>query len=78
MWFFASPVVYASETVSGQWQTVYALNPAAGIIDGFRWSLASGPAPGAEVLLSLGVTLVVLVLGLVYFQRAERSFADLI
>ena len=78
MWMFASPVVYASDTVSERWQTVYALNPAAGIIDGFRWSLASGPAPGTELFISLGVLLAMLVLGLVYFQRAERSFADLI
>jgi lipopolysaccharide transport system permease protein len=78
MWLFASPVVYSSETVAEQWQTLYALNPAVGIIDGFRWSLASGPAPGPEVLISFATTVLTLVLGLVYFQRAERSFADLI
>ena len=78
MWMFASPVVYASETVADRWQTLYAVNPAAGIVDGFRWSLASGPAPGPDVLISFGTALAILAGGIVYFQRAERAFADLI
>jgi ABC-type polysaccharide/polyol phosphate export permease len=48
------------------------------VLDGFRWSLVDGPAPGPEALVSLAVVLVLLTGGLVYFLRAERRFADLI
>ena len=78
VWLFASPVVYASSLVEGGWRYVYALNPMVTVLDGFRWSLAGAPAPGAEALVSLAVVVVVLATGLVYFLRAERRFADVI
>ncbi|MFO7572203.1 MAG: ABC transporter permease [Gaiellaceae bacterium] len=75
---FVSPVVYPSSLIDGAWRYVYALNPMSTVIDGFRWSLVDGPAPGAYAFVSLGVTVVLLVTGVVYFLRAERRFADLI
>ncbi len=78
VWLFASPVVYASSLVEGAWQYVYALNPMVTVLDGFRWSLVDGPAPGPEALVSFAVVAAMLAGGLVYFLRAERRFADLI
>ena len=79
VWLFASPVVYPSSLVEGGWAKLYALNPMVTILDGFRWSVAGGPAPSPEeALISALVVLVVLATGLVYFLRAERRFADLI
>ena len=78
LWLFASPVVYPSSLVEGGWRYVYALNPMATVLDGFRWSVADGPAPGAEGLVSTAVVVVALVAGLAYFARAERSFADVV
>ena len=78
LWLFASPVVYSSSLVEGGWKYVYALNPLATVLDGFRWSIADGPSPGPESLVSAAVVLVVLVAGLSYFARAERSFADVV
>jgi len=78
IWLFASPVVYASSLVEGAWRYVYALNPMVTVLDGFRWSLVDGPAPGLEALVSLAVAALGLAGGLVYFLRAERRFADLI
>jgi lipopolysaccharide transport system permease protein len=78
VWLFASPVVYASSLVEGGWRYVYALNPMATVLDGFRWSLVDGPPPGPEALVSLAVVVLLLAGGLVYFLRAERRFADLI
>ena len=57
---------------------MYALNPMSTVLDGFRWSIADGPAPGPESLVSAAVVVVVLVAGLSYFARAERSFADVV
>jgi ABC-type polysaccharide/polyol phosphate export permease len=48
------------------------------VLDGFRWSIADGPAPGPESLVSAAVVVVALVAGLSYFARAERSFADVV
>jgi lipopolysaccharide transport system permease protein len=79
LWLFVSPVAYPSSMVQGSgWRWVYALNPMAGVIDGFRWALVRGPRPGPTVLVSMAVILVLLVSGVLYFQRTERRFADVI
>lgn len=78
VWFFASPVVYASSIVGDKWAYLYALNPTVGIIDGFRWALASGPAPGGDVVVSLAVTVALAIVGTVYFRRMERQLADIV
>ena len=78
VWFFASPVVYSASLLDGAWRYVYALNPMATIVSGFRWSIAGGPAPGPEALVSAVVVVVLLVCGLAYFARVERAFADVI
>jgi lipopolysaccharide transport system permease protein len=79
VWMFGSPVVYAAGLVHGTWRYLYAVNPLVTVLEGFRWSVANGPAPGGlSVLFSAGVTLVVLVGGLTYFRRVEQSFADVI
>lgn len=78
LWFFLTPVAYPSSLVPDRWQWLYHLNPMAGIVDGFRWSVLDGPAPGSEVVLSAVVVVVVGGLGLRYFLRSERRFADVI
>ena len=78
LWLFLSPVAYPTSTVPEAWQPVYALNPMVGVVEGFRWCLLGGPAPGPWSLLSAAVTLALLGVALVYFQRTERRFADVI
>jgi lipopolysaccharide transport system permease protein len=78
LWLFVSPVAYPSSMVQGGWRVLYALNPMAGVIDGFRWALLRGPRPGPTLLVSMAVTAVLLVSGVLYFQRTERRFADVI
>jgi ABC-type polysaccharide/polyol phosphate export permease len=78
LWLFVSPVAYPSSMVEGGWRLLYALNPMAGVIDAFRWALVRGPRPGLTLLISLAVTAVILVSGVLYFQRTERRFADVI
>jgi lipopolysaccharide transport system permease protein len=76
IWFYASPIVYPSSLVHGTWRWVYSLNPVAGVIDGFRWSLVGAPAPPVQDLLSLASIIVLILTGVVYFRRVERQFAD--
>src|SRR5208282_744326 len=69
-WMFASPVVYPSSLVPAKWRWLYGLNPMAGVIEGFRWSLTgSGDPPGRMLLVSSAAVLVILVCGLMYFQK---------
>jgi lipopolysaccharide transport system permease protein len=77
---YVSPVGFSSAVVPEAWRFWYSLNPVVGVIDGFRWCLLGGESrlylPGFS--LSLVVTVLLLWLGLAYFRRTERSFADLV
>ncbi len=79
LWLFASPVVYSSQLVDQPWRTVYALNPMAGVVEGFRWATLGGvhPSVGRVALSTLGGAFVLLG-GLLYFRRMERTFADIV
>lgn len=80
IWLFSSPVAYSADLVPPAWRAVYQLNPIAGVIEGFRWALLGrgAPPPVNAIAISALVTAVILVLGLAYFRRVERTFADVI
>lgn len=77
---YVSPVGFSSTVVPEKWRLLYSLNPMVGVIDGFRWAICGGQTelywPGFA--LSLGVVAFFLVLGIWYFRKMERSFADVI
>ena len=78
IWMFATPVAYPASLVPERWRPLYGLNPMAGVIEGFRWALVGGPAPGLMTLVSAFVVAVALASGAVYFRSVEGTFADLI
>ena len=78
LWMFATPVAYPASLVPARWRAVYGLNPMAGVIEGFRWALAGGPAPGSITLVSAAVVIVLIAGGAVYFRKLEGTFADVI
>lgn len=79
IWFYLSPIVYATSTVPEKLQPIYALNPMVGVIDGFRWALlGQEPAPGPLLIISSAVAVILLVSGVIYFRRVERTFADMV
>jgi len=79
VWMYASPIVYPIETIpEGVWRVLYGLNPLVGIIQGFRWALLGGNPPDATSLISAAMVLVLLVSGLYYFRRMEKTFADIV
>ena len=78
-WMFASPVAYPASLVPAKWRWLYGLNPMAGVIEGFRWSLSGrGTPPGPLILVSVVIIVAVLVSGLFYFQRMEATIADVV
>ncbi|BAZ68236.1 MAG: ABC transporter permease [Pelatocladus maniniholoensis HA4357-MV3] len=77
---YISPVGFSSSVVPPQWRLLYSLNPMVGVIDGFRWAILGGESqiylPGFA--LSVGLVALLLVSGIWYFRKMERTFADVI
>jgi lipopolysaccharide transport system permease protein len=78
LWEFASPVVYSAQMIPETWKLVYALNPMAGVLIGFRWCLLGTAPPGPEIIASIAVALVVFFTGMMMFQRVQRTMVDII
>jgi lipopolysaccharide transport system permease protein len=77
---YVSPVGFSSTIIPDEWRFWYSLNPVVGVIDGFRWCILGGESPFylPGFLLSLAVVALFLWVGISYFRRTERTFADLI
>jgi lipopolysaccharide transport system permease protein len=76
-WMYASPVAYSATLIpTGIWRIIYGLNPMAGVIQGFRWALLGAQPPDILLAVSIVMVLILLVSGLFYFRRMEKTFAD--
>lgn len=76
---YISPVAFKSSVVPPDWRLLYSLNPMVGVIDGFRWAILGDSNlywPGFYI--SVGVVIMVIITGIWYFRRTERTFADVI
>lgn len=75
---YLAPVVYSIDYVPEGWQTVYALNPMVGVIEGMRAVFLQTRAfPWQWVLQGAAVSVALFLGGCLYFRRTERHFADL-
>jgi homopolymeric O-antigen transport system permease protein len=77
---FISPVGFSSDVIPANWRLLYSLNPIVGVIDGFRWAICRGASPIylPGFALSMLVITVFLFLGIWYFRKVEKTFADVI
>lgn len=76
-WLFATPIAYPSSLLSEPWRTFYGINPMVGVVEGFRWALLGTHAGLSLMSLVSSITaVVILITGLFYFRRMEKSFAD--
>ncbi len=78
IWFYASPVIYPVTMVPPSFQSIYFLNPMAGIIAGYRAILLHGAAPGPYLLPAAIISSLVFVAGYWFFKRVEPQFADIV
>jgi lipopolysaccharide transport system permease protein len=82
IWMYLTPVIYSVTLIPEQYRWLLALNPMTGVVEGFRWALLGGvmqaEPPGALFAVSVGISLVVLVTGAIFFRSTERTFADII
>lgn len=76
-WLFITPVAYPASMIPERWRLIYALNPMTGVVEGFRWVLLGTlESPGPMLAVSTVIAILVLISGLFYFRRMERTFAD--
>jgi lipopolysaccharide transport system permease protein len=79
LWLFASPIAYPITLVPEAYRALYAVNPMVSVIGGVRWALLGTDAPSAlSILVSVVTACAMLVVGVAYFRRTERTFADII
>jgi len=78
-WMLASPIAYPLSRIPEKFQTLYMLNPMVGVVEGFRWALLGGDSvPQLALVFSAAIGLLLLISGLFYFRRMERTFADMV
>ena len=87
IWMYLTPVVYGTDLIPARLHWLLALNPMTGVVSGFRWAILGiqmneiqtfRSAEGPLFMLSILISLVVLVSGLLYFRNTESTFADII
>jgi homopolymeric O-antigen transport system permease protein len=79
IWMWASAIIYPTSMVSPRWQTLFALNPVVGFVEGFRWAVLGRSALNPTILwVTIGMSLLALLSGAFFFRRVERDFADII
>jgi lipopolysaccharide transport system permease protein len=78
LWIFLTPVVYPASLVPEGWRWLLYFNPMAGLIEGFRSAFLDRPFDIPALALSLTVSLVIFLVGVTYFEKVERRFADII
>ena len=79
-WLFITPIAYPSSMIENETlRAIYGINPMAGVVEGFRWALlGTDSAPGPVIIVSSIVALLLLISGLYYFRRMEKTFADVV
>ena len=78
-WLFATPIAYPSSLLPEPWRILYGVNPMVGVVEGFRWALlGTDTTPGPIVIVSTLVALMLVISGVFFFRRMERTFADVV
>jgi len=79
---YATPTAYPASTVVDtlpKWAAViYFMNPMAGVVEGFRWSVIGGNPPSDYAYISFALVFIIFVSGLFYFRKVERVMADIV
>jgi lipopolysaccharide transport system permease protein len=78
---YISPVGFKASIVPEKYQLLYSLNPMVGVIDGFRWAIIGGEefqVNWQSFGISALLVSLILISGVIFFRRTERTFADII
>ena len=79
LWMFATPIVYPLSLVPDNYKILVAINPMTSVVEIFRKIFFGSSAIQIEhVLISVSVTIIIFILGVINFNRVERNFMDTI
>src|SRR5262249_11387501 len=78
LWMFVTPVVYPASLVPAQWRWLLYLNPMSRVIQRFLSAFLAKPFAFLGLAISAGVAIGLFLVGIAYFERVERRFADII
>ncbi len=78
IWMYVSPVIYPVSLIPEKWRLAMYLNPVTGIVEGFRFAFLGGRLDLAGTAISALVSIALFAIGLAYFEKVERRFADII
>jgi lipopolysaccharide transport system permease protein len=78
IWMFLTPIIFPVSLVPPHWQWLLYLNPLTGIVEGFRAAFLGRPLDLVSIAFSAGLSIATLIIGIAYFEKAERRFADVI
>jgi lipopolysaccharide transport system permease protein len=77
LWMYATPVIYPVSTIPEQWRFIMVLNPMAAVVALFRHAFFGTAALGPRYLLASALcTVLVLISGVLVFNRVERTVVD--
>ncbi len=77
LWMYASSVIIPASAIPEKYRSIYMLNPMTSVIELFRYAFfGRGVVDAVYICISWAVTLFVLLLGVVLFNRVEQSFMD--
>ncbi len=81
-WMFATPIIYPASMMPERYRPYLAINPMTGVIEGYRVALLGGVNGASINWQSLGVSIAIALVVLVYasydFRRMEKTFADIV
>lgn len=78
---YVTPIGFSSQLVPEKWKPLFYMNPMVSVVDGFRWAISAGATPspwGMGLAVSAAISGGFLCIGLYYFRKSERTFADVI
>jgi homopolymeric O-antigen transport system permease protein len=76
---FLTPIIYPFEVVPARLQAIYSINPLVGMVEFFRWTvIPDAPFPDVRLAITLGFIAIVVPTGLLYYERRQHLFADVI
>jgi lipopolysaccharide transport system permease protein len=78
VWMYVTPVIFPVSLVPERWQWLLYLNPLTGLVEGFRSAFLGKPFDLTGIGISLAIAVVILIIGVAYFEKVERRFADII
>ncbi len=78
VWMYITPVVFPVALVPERWKWLMHLNPMTGLVEGFRSAFLGKPFDPSGLAISFFISLAFFIVGVMYFEKVERQFADAI